>query len=215
MRLIFLGAPGAGKGTQASYLCGKYGIPQISTGDILRKAVQEGTELGKQAKSIMEAGALVPDDIIVQMVRERLAQPDCQKGYILDGFPRTIPQAESLDTILGQSGIQLVMLFDVPQSIILQRLTSRRTCGSCNKIFNMISDPPPANLICPACAGTIIQREDDKEATVLNRLKVYEEKTAPLQGYYQKQGKLKVLAGDRPLDETRREMDQLLASLKA
>lgn len=215
MRLIFLGAPGAGKGTQAAYLCEKYGIPQISTGDILRKAVQEGTPLGRQAKSIMEQGALVPDDIIVQMVRERLAQPDCKKGYILDGFPRTIPQAESLDAILGEAGIQLVMLFDVPQSVILQRLTSRRTCATCSKIFNMTSDPPPASMICPACGGTVIQREDDKEATVLNRLKVYDEKTAPLQGYYQTQGKLKVLAGDRPLDETRREMDQLLASLKA
>ncbi len=211
MRLIFLGAPGAGKGTQAAYLCDKYGIPQISTGDILRKAVQDGTELGKQAKAIMESGALVSDDIIIKLVQARLGQPDCTKGYILDGFPRTLPQAAGLDAMLADKGIQLVLFFDVAEKIIIQRLTSRRTCSKCARIFNMITDAPPADMICPTCGGAVIQREDDKEATVLNRLQVYKEKTAPLKGYYEKQGKLVPLKGDQPLEQTRREMDALLA----
>ncbi len=213
MRLIFLGAPGAGKGTQAVYLCEKYAIPQISTGDMLRKAVQEGTELGRQAKAIMESGALVSDDIIIGLMRERLAQPDCGRGYILDGFPRTLAQAAGLDAMLGKDGIQLVMLFDVPETIILTRLTSRRTCSRCGKIFNMISNPPPADLVCPDCGGRIIQRDDDTEATVLNRLRVYEEKTAPLKGYYEKQNKLAILRGDASLDRIHREMDDLVAPL--
>jgi len=213
MRLIFLGAPGAGKGTQAVYLCEKYAIPQISTGDMLRKAVQDGTELGRQAKAIMESGGLVSDDIIIGLMRERLAQPDCGRGYILDGFPRTLAQAAGLDAMLGKDGIQLVMLFDVPETVILTRLTSRRTCSRCGKIFNMISNPPPADLVCPDCGGRIIQRDDDTEATVLNRLRVYEEKTAPLKGYYEKQNKLAILRGDAPLEQIHREMDDLVAPL--
>ncbi|NLP08919.1 adenylate kinase [bacterium] len=213
MRLIFLGAPGAGKGTQAVYLCEKYAIPQISTGDMLRKAVQEGTELGRQAKTIMESGGLVSDEIIIGLMRERLGQPDCGRGYILDGFPRTLAQAAGLDAMLGKEGIQLVLLFDVPEEVILARLTSRRTCSQCGKIFNMISHPPPADLICPDCSGRIIQRDDDTEATVLNRLRVYEEKTAPLKEYYEKQSKLAILRGDAPLDQIRREMDDLVAPL--
>ncbi|HPN35053.1 MAG TPA: adenylate kinase [bacterium] len=213
MRLIFLGAPGAGKGTQAVYLCEKYAIPQISTGDMLRKAVQDGAELGRQAKAIMESGGLVSDDIIIGLMRERLAQPDCGRGYILDGFPRTLAQAAGLDAMLGKDGIQLVLLFDVPEKVILARLTSRRTCSQCGKIFNMISNPPPADLVCPDCGGRIIQRDDDTEATVLNRLRVYEEKTAPLKGYYEKQNKLAILRGDAPLDQIHREMDDLVAPL--
>lgn len=213
MRLIFLGAPGAGKGTQAVYLCEKYSIPQISTGDMLRKAVQDGAELGRQAKTIMESGGLVSDDIIIGLMRERLAQPDCGRGYILDGFPRTLAQAAGLDAMLGKDGIQRVLLFDVPEAVILTRLTSRRTCNQCSKIFNMISNPPPADLSCPDCGGRIIQRDDDTEATVRNRLRVYEEKTAPLKGYYEKQNKLAILRGDAPLDQIHREMDDLVAPL--
>jgi adenylate kinase len=214
MRLIFLGAPGAGKGTHAVYLGEKYGIPQISTGDILRKAVQDGTELGRQAKAIMDSGALVSDEIIIKLMQERLKQPDCVKGYILDGFPRTLPQAAGLDQMLADQGIQLVLFFDVAEKIVIQRLTSRRTCAKCARIFNMISDAPPADMICPTCGGGIIQRDDDKEATVLNRLKVYEEKTAPLKHYYEQQGKLTSLNGDLPLDRIRREMDALLTPYK-
>ena len=214
MRLIFLGAPGAGKGTQAVYLCEKYAIPQVSTGDILRKAVQEGTELGRQAKGIMEAGGLVSDDIIIQLMQERLSQPDCAAGYILDGFPRTLHQAASLDAMLADRGIERVLFFDVPESVILQRLTSRRTCSQCGKNFNLITDPPPADGRCSNCGGGIIQRDDDKEETVRKRLQVYEEKTAPLKAYYQKQQKLIQVSGALPLEEIRRELEVVLKPLE-
>jgi len=215
MRVIFLGAPGAGKGTQAAYLAEKYSIPQISTGDILRKAAQEGTELGMKAKAIMDVGGLVSDEIIVALVKERLAQKDCLKGYILDGFPRTLPQAESLDGMLGKKGaIQAVVYFDLEEEAIVQRLTSRRTCRQCGKNFNVISDPPPANGLCDTCGGQIIQRDDDSESTVRNRLKVYQEKTAPLKDYYKRQGKLHVVDGSQPVDRVRAAILLLFALLK-
>jgi len=215
MRVIFLGAPGAGKGTQAAYLAEKYSIPQISTGDILRKAAQEGTELGMKAKAIMDVGGLVSDEIIVALVKERLAQKDCLKGYILDGFPRTLPQAESLDGMLGKKGaIQAVVYFDLEEEAIVQRLTSRRTCRQCGKNFNVISDPPPANGLCDTCGGQIIQRDDDSESTVRNRLKVYQEKTAPLKDYYKRQGKLHVVDGSQPVDRVRAAILLLFARLK-
>jgi len=214
MRLIFLGAPGAGKGTQAVHLVQKYGIPQDSTGDILRKAEQEGTELERKAKVIMEAGGLVSDDIIMGLVQQRLTQEDGRTGYILDGFPRTLRQASDLDALLGGQGIEMVLFFDVPESVLISRLTSRRTCEKCGRNFNMISDPPPADRVCPSCSGGIIQREDDQEATVMNRLRVYQEKTAPLKSYYEKQQKLQVIRGDLPLGQIHDEMDRLLAPLK-
>jgi adenylate kinase len=214
MRLIFLGAPGAGKGTQAVHLVNNYGIPQVSTGDILRKAVQEGTELGRQAKVIMEAGGLVSDEIIMGLVQQRLTQEDCRKGYILDGFPRTLRQASGLDALLADQGIEMVLFFDVPEHVLISRLTSRRTCEKCGRNFNMISDPPPADRLCPSCGGGIIQREDDQEATVMRRLQVYQEKTAPLKSYYEKQQKLKVIRGDLPLGQIHDEMDRLLEPLK-
>jgi len=154
LRVIFLGPPGAGKGTQAAYLAEKYSIPQISTGDILRKAAQEGTELGRKAKAIMDAGGLVSDEIIVALVKERLAQNDCLEGYILDGFPRTLRQAESLDSMLGKdNAVQAVVYFDLEEEDVVQRLTSRRTCNRCGKNFNVISDPPPASGRCDLCGG--------------------------------------------------------------
>ncbi len=207
MRTIFLGAPGTGKGTQAAVLAEKFSIPQISTGDILRKAVKDGTELGKKAKIIMESGGLVSDDIIIGLIEERLAQTDCAAGYILDGFPRTIVQAESLDDILKDaSPIKAVIYFDVNEDEIVKRLTSRRTCSQCGYNYNMITDPPPADNVCRICGGTVIQRDDDKEVTVKNRLVVYKEKTEPLKKYYEKQNKLRVINGNRDVEEVRAEL---------
>ncbi len=214
MRLIFLGAPGSGKGTQAVYLAENYGIPQISTGDILRKAVQDGSELGQKAQVIMSNGGLVPDDIIIELVRERLTLPDAGKGFILDGFPRTIAQAESLDAMLGSGkAIQMVLFFDVSEAEIIKRLTSRRTCSQCGKNYNVISDPPPASGLCVQCGGKIVQREDDTETTVRKRLQVYEEKTAPLKAFYNVQKKLYILHAEQAVERVRAEMDALLAQL--
>lgn len=211
MRLIFLGAPGSGKGTQAMYLVTRYGIPQISTGDILRKAVQEGTELGKKAKSIMESGHLVPDEIIMGLIRERLQAPDCRKGFILDGFPRTIAQAEGLDKLMGEGQkIEKVMFFDVPEAEIIRRLTSRRTCSGCGRIYNVFSDPPPADGRCGSCGAAVVQRDDDQEATVRNRLLVYAEKTAPLKDFYEKQKKLFVINAHQAIERVQAEMEALL-----
>ncbi len=214
MRLIFLGAPGSGKGTQASILMERFGVVQVSTGDILRKAVQEGSELGKQAQAIMTAGQLVPDDIIIELVKQRLAQPDCQKGFILDGFPRTLAQAESLDRILSADhAIQKVIFFEVPEEEIVRRLTSRRVCEQCGRNYNVISDPPPASGKCASCGGMIIQRADDQESTVRQRLLVYEEKTAPLRAFYQKQNKLLVLDAHRPVESISADLLEIVRQL--
>ncbi|HOT98523.1 MAG TPA: adenylate kinase [bacterium] len=216
MRLVFLGAPGSGKGTQAVWLQGRFGIPQISTGDILRKAVTEGTELGKKADSIMKSGALVSDELIIALMRERLGQPDCARGFILDGFPRTIAQGESLDAMLGPArAIQSAIFFEVSEAEIIRRLTSRRTCAQCGRIYNILSDPPPASGACGSCGGAIIQRKDDSEETVLSRLKVYEEKTAPLKEFYYKQKKLYILRAEQPVERVRAELEALLAGLQA
>jgi len=200
MRMIFLGAPGTGKGTQASVLAGKYSIPQISTGDILRKAVQDDTELGRKAKAVMEAGELVPDDVIINLVNERLSQSDCRRGYILDGFPRTLAQAESLDQL---QAIDAVIYLDVDNRVIIDRLTTRRVCRGCGKLYNVATDPPPASGRCDVCGGEIYQRDDDSEETVRNRLDVYYEKTAPLKSYYQDRGVLHIIDGNRPIEEVR------------
>ena len=214
MRVIFLGAPGTGKGTQAVWLSEKFAIPQISTGDILRKAVAEGTELGKAADAVMKSGGLVSDELIVALVRERLEQPDCRPGFILDGFPRTITQGESLDLMLGrEKAIQSVIFFEVSEAEIVTRLTSRRTCSGCARNYNMISDPPPASGLCDSCGGRIIQRPDDSEETVRKRLQVYEEKTAPLKEFYNKQKKLYILRAEQPVERVREELVTLLSGL--
>ncbi len=214
MRVIFLGAPGTGKGTQAVWLSEKFAIPQISTGDILRKAVAEATELGKAADAIMKSGGLVSDELIVALVRERLEQPDCRPGFILDGFPRTIAQGESLDLMLGrEKAIQSVLFFEVSEAEIVTRLTSRRTCSGCARNYNMISDPPPASGLCDSCGGRIIQRPDDSEETVRKRLLVYEEKTAPLKEFYNKQKKLYILRAEQPVERVREELVTLLSGL--
>ncbi|HNY90791.1 MAG TPA: adenylate kinase [bacterium] len=214
MRVIFLGAPGTGKGTQAVWLSDKFTIPQISTGDILRKAVADGTELGKKADVVMKSGGLVSDDLIIALVRERLDQPDCRPGFILDGFPRTIAQGESLDLMLGRDGaIQSVIFFEVSEAEIVRRLTSRRTCSGCARNYNMISDPPPASGLCGSCGGRIIQRPDDSEETVRKRLQVYDEKTAPLKEFYNKQKKLYILRAEQPVERVREELAALLSGL--
>ena len=216
MRMIMLGAPGVGKGTQARKIQQDFGIPQISTGDILRAAVHEQTELGKVAKRYMDAGALVPDEVIIDIIRERLQKPDCAAGFILDGFPRTIPQAEALDAMLKEMGLRLdsvVEIYVEPEKIV-QRLTNRWVCEKCGADFNQLTNPPPPDLICPKCGGKIVKRKDDNEETIRNRLKVYAEQTAPLKEYYKARGILKTVDGDKPIDEVYREILQALGLKK-
>jgi len=195
MKIILLGAPGAGKGTVAKLLTEIDGSVQISTGDLLRAAVKQGTELGKEAKTYMDRGDLVPDALIMKMMGVRLQEPDCQKGFILDGFPRTIPQAEALKKLLAALAIKLdfVVNLEVPRDVILDRLTTRRTCSNpnCQEIYNIKSNPPQADGTCRKCGSPTIQRDDETEEAILNRLSTYNEKTAPLIGYYEKEGLLK------------------------
>jgi adenylate kinase len=202
MRTVLLGAPGSGKGTQSVVLSKKYKIPQISTGDLLRAAVNAGSELGKKAKSAMDAGALVSDDIVIGLIRERISQEDAQQGYILDGFPRNIPQAEALDQMLSQlqQPLQGVVLLDVPFEELMQRLTGRRTCKDCGAIYNVHLSPSKVEGHCDNCNGELFQRADDNEDTIGNRLNVYQEQTAPLVDYYQQQQKLHSIAGTGDVD---------------
>ena len=192
MRLILLGAPGAGKGTVAKQLTAIDGSVQISTGDILRAAVKDGTELGKQAKAYMDAGDLVPDELIMGIMKERLKEDDCQKGFLLDGFPRTIPQAVQLKDLLEDIDIELdaAVNLDVPRDVILDRLTTRRTCVDCGAIYNVKSMPPKQEGVCDKCGGEVVQRDDETEEAISNRLDVYNEKTAPLVDYYRGEGML-------------------------
>ena len=192
MKLILLGAPGAGKGTVAKLLTKMDGSVQISTGDILRAAVAAGTELGKQAQAAMKAGDLVSDDLIMGIMGERLKEDDCKAGYLLDGFPRTIPQAEALKVLLADMGEKLDMVVDiqVAKDVILDRLTTRRTCEGCGEIYNVKSNPPKEEGKCDKCGGAVTQREDETEEAISNRLDVYNEMTAPLASYYEKEGNL-------------------------
>lgn len=203
MRLVLLGAPGAGKGTQAKKLIEKYGIPQISTGDLLRAAVSAGTQLGKEAKSYMDKGELVPDRVVLGMVEERLEQDDCKKGYILDGFPRNVAQAEALDKMLSGLGMSLdaALSVDVPFDDLMKRLTGRRTCKSCGQMYNVYFNPPKKEGVCDKCGGELFQRDDDKEETIKKRLEVYNSQTAPLIEYYGKKGILKSVKGTGSIDE--------------
>jgi adenylate kinase len=192
MKLILLGAPGAGKGTVAKSLTQVDGSVQISTGDILRAAVAAGSELGKQAEAFMKAGDLVPDDLIMGIMEQRLQEPDCANGFLLDGFPRTIPQAEALKDLLQRIGVTLdfAVEINVPRNVILERLTTRRTCVDCGAIYNVKSMPPKVEGICDKCGGKIVQRDDETEEAISNRLDVYNEKTAPLVGFYKNEGML-------------------------
>jgi adenylate kinase len=197
MRLILLGAPGAGKGTVAKLLTQVDGSVQISTGDILRGAVQAGTELGKKAEAFMKAGDLVPDDLIMGIMETRLQEPDCAKGFLLDGFPRTIPQAEALKALLAKLGIKLdvVANIEVPRQEILNRLTTRRTCVNpeCQAIYNVRTQPPKVEGVCDKCGSPIVQRDDETEEAISKRLDTYDEKTSPLIEFYRKEGLLLVV----------------------
>ncbi len=212
MRLILLGPPGVGKGTQAKLLSQKYNIPQISTGDILREAVSEGTALGKEAKKYMDQGDLVPDDIILGMVEETLQSDKCKDGFILDGFPRTVPQAEGLTKIMEKRNIQLdaVISLEVDDQVVIDRLSARRTCVDCGAIYNLKTNPPEEEGICDKCGGELILRDDDKPETIKNRLDVYKKQTEPLVDYYRKKDVLVTINGGGSIDEIQQEIQEKL-----
>ena len=213
MKIILLGAPGAGKGTVAKGLTDFDGSVQISTGDILRAAVKAGTELGREAKGYMDRGDLVPDDLIMKIMESRLQEPDCGKGFILDGFPRTIPQAEALKKLLEKLKIKLdfVVNLEVPREVILDRLATRRTCANpdCQEIYNVKSKPPTADGKCMKCGSPVIQRADETEEAILNRLETYNRKTAPLIGFYEKEGQLRSF----PSISSRETVGKIISSL--
>jgi adenylate kinase len=205
MRIVLLGGPGSGKGTQAKKLVDKLGIPQISTGDIFRAALKEGTPMGLKAKKYMDKGELVPDDVVIGVVEERLTKPDLDKGYMLDGFPRTLAQAEALDKIIVSQGksINHAILVDVPDEELVARLSGRRTCrnSDCGKMYHVMFNPPKRDGICDACGSELYQRDDDSEATIRERLTVYNKQTSPLIDYYDKKQLLRRVAGVGPIDE--------------
>ena len=212
MRIVLLGAPGAGKGTQAKKLIEKYGLPQISTGDLLRAAVAAGTPLGKEAKSYMDKGELVPDSVVLGMVEERLKQDDCKKGYILDGFPRNTAQADALDKMLANLNMSLTaaLSVDVPFEDLMKRLTGRRTCKSCGQMYNIYFKASAKEGVCDKCSGELFQRDDDKEATIKKRLEVYSSQTEPLIGYYKNKGILKSVTGTGSIDEIFKKVTETL-----
>ena len=199
MNLILLGAPGAGKGTLASYLIEKMGIPSISTGNILREAIKNNTPLGQQAKDYMDAGQLVPDDLVINLLEERIAKRDCRSGFILDGFPRTIPQAEALDKV---AKIDCAMLIDVPYETIEKRMTGRRVCLRCGATYHVEANPPRIAGVCDLCGDKLVIRSDDQPEVVKRRHETYRAQTEPLVGYYEKQGKLKRIDGTQGIRET-------------
>ena len=202
MKIILLGAPGAGKGTQAEVICNRYNIPAISTGNIIREALKTGTEMGLKAKSYMESEALVPDEVVIGIIKERIVKDDCKDGFILDGFPRTIPQAEALDKM----GIVIDKVIDieVPDEKIINRMSGRRVCEKCGASYHLEYKKPKVEGICDACSGTLIQRKDDHPDTVKSRLDVYHSETEPLKDYYEKQGKLTVVEGQEEIEDTTR-----------
>lgn len=202
MRLILLGAPGAGKGTQGALLAKKHGLPQIATGDLLRESVRRGTELGEKARQYMDAGELVPDELILEMMRDVLA--DAADGFILDGFPRTLEQGRRLDRMLEELGIELdaVLVFRVPEDELIRRLSGRRSCPECNAVYNIYSDPPKVEGICDKCGARLVERADDSADTVRNRLAVYERQTRPLIEYYETTGRrVEYIPADQPVEQ--------------
>ena len=212
MNIVLLGMPGAGKGTQSQYLKDYYSIPHISTGDMFREATSAKTPMGIEASKYMDKGEFVPDSVVIGMVKERLSKSDCDKGFILDGFPRNESQAGALDSLLSELGKELTYVLDfvIPSEEAVKRLSSRRTCGSCGKIYNVITDSFKAEGSCNDCSGILVQRNDDKEEVILNRLKVYDNQTAVLKDYYTSNGKLKTIDAVRPPQQVFEDLKTLL-----
>lgn len=200
MNLILLGAPGAGKGTQAEIICEKFSIPAISTGNIIRDALKSGTELGKRAKSYMDEGKLVPDDVVISIIKERLSKEDCKDGFILDGFPRTIAQAEALDKL----GVDIDYVIDIKadDEVIISRLSGRRVCQDCGAVYHLKNKKPKKDGICDKCAGTLVQRKDDRKETIMERLRVYHEQTEPLKEFYARRGILYEVKDTQSIQKT-------------
>jgi adenylate kinase len=203
MNIILIGPPGAGKGTQAKRMIDRLGVPQISTGDMFRAAVKDGTPMGKKAKEYMDKGALVPDEVVIGVVNERFGKPDCKKGFILDGFPRTQEQAKALDGLLKKLGTKLdhVVVIEVPDDFLVDRLTGRRTCRGCNYMHHIKYDPPKKPGVCDKCGGELYQRDDDKEETIRQRLKTYHDQTSPLIKYYSTQGVVRKIDGTGSMEQ--------------
>ena len=215
MQLILMGAPGAGKGTQAAELVKKFGIPQISTGDMFRAAVKEGTELGKKAAECMKSGALVPDEVTIGIVKERLSKEDCAQGFILDGFPRTVEQADALQKILSELGKSLTQVLNihVPAEDLVERAVGRRICKNCGSTYHVKFNPSKVENICDNCGGELYQRADDNAETMKNRLSVYEKSTRPLIEYYKKAGKYTEIDGRQPIDKVTEDLVKVLSSV--
>ncbi|MBI3978978.1 MAG: adenylate kinase [Chloroflexi bacterium] len=213
MYIVLLGAPGAGKGTQATVLAQRLSLAHVASGDLFREHLRQGTALGQLAKSYMERGALVPDDVTVRMVLERLGQPDAERGAILDGFPRTVAQAEALDQALarGARSVDAAVLVDVSSAEIVRRLSARRVCSRCQTPHNLVEHPPQQAGLCDRCGGELVQRPDDRPETVSRRLEVYERETAPLVAYYARQGKLHQVNGEQPVEQV---TEELLATVQ-
>ena len=213
MKIILMGGPGAGKGTQANPLVERFHFPHISTGDMFRAAIKEGTALGLKAKSYMDAGGLVPDEVTIGIVEERLAQPDCADGFLLDGFPRTLAQGSALANILDRLGMKLdgVINIEVDEEVLIPRLTGRRVCRKCGSSFHMIFNPPKQEGVCDQCGGELYQRSDDTVETAKNRLNVYNSQTEPLIAFYQEKGLLKRINGDQPIDQVFQDILKALA----
>ncbi len=199
MRIILLGAPGAGKGTQAEFITAKLGVPAVSTGNLLRSAISEGTELGKKAAEYMNKGSLVPDELVIELVRERVKAPDCQKGMVFDGFPRTLAQAEALDRVMD---IDMVLFLDVSDDAIVERMSGRRTCPKCQATYHVVSHPPKKEGICDKCGTALGIRDDDRPEVVRQRIAVYHKQTEPIVNHYKNKGLLKVVKGQEKLEDT-------------
>lgn len=212
MILILLGPPGSGKGTQAKRLIDKHAWPQLSTGDMLRTAISQGTPLGLEAKSFMDRGQLVPDSVVVGLIADRIQKPDCQNGFILDGFPRTIPQAQSLDEMLRKvsKSVNSAVLFDVPDALLVSRLSGRRTCLKCGAMYHLEHAPSKKAGVCDRCGANLIQRDDDQAEVIQKRLQVYHQQTAPVADYYRKAGKLQVLDATQHPDQVFSELEKAL-----
>lgn len=217
MRLVLIGAPGSGKGTQAKFLIEKYNIPQVSTGDLLRAAVAAQTPLGRQAKAVMDAGQLVPNDIVIGMIRERIMRPDAENGFIMDGFPRNLEQAEAFDALLANLGrpIDAVLQINVDFDLLMQRMVGRLTCLSCGTLFNSFTNPPAIDSQCDNCGGTLHHRSDDNEETIDRRLRVYETHTQPLTAYYSNKGNLHVIDGQGTVEEVKKRIKSALRGMRS